>query len=147
MENKLKLVYDNRDEKMVEDDVMKRSIEIKKILDESRDLNKLSEELSILVLQQQPDIDTIEQLVENSTFYIKESAKEIKDAAIIKNKMKMFFGAGLFGTIGVGVGSLIGPIGMVTGGSLGALMGGKIGEDFSKLEIKRIKFEFNKIKS
>ena len=132
---------------MVEDDVMKRSIEIKKILDESRDLNKLSEELSILVLQQQPDIDTIEQLVENSTFYIKESAKEIKDAAIIKNKMKMFFGAGLFGTIGVGVGSLIGPIGMVTGGSLGALMGGKIGEDFSKLEIKRIKFEFNKIKS
>ena len=88
MENKLKLVYDNRDEKMVEDDVMKRSIEIKKILDESRDLNKLSEELSILVLQQQPDIDTIEQLVENSTFYIKESAKEIKDAANLVSEIK-----------------------------------------------------------
>ena len=88
MENKLKLVYNDKDEKMVENDVMKRSNKIKKILDESRDLNQLSEEISMLVLQQQPDIDTIETLVENSTFYIKESAKEIKDAAIIKNNFK-----------------------------------------------------------
>lgn len=147
MENKLKLVYYDKNEKMNEDDILKRSFEIKKILDECKDLNQLSQDLSLLVSQQQTNIDTIEKLAESNIIYINEGNKQLKEAAIIKNKMKIFFGIGLFGTLGVGIGSLIGPIGMITGGSLGALVGGKLGDNISKLEINRLKLEFNKIKS
>jgi outer membrane lipoprotein SlyB len=136
--------YKNIDE-IIYEDTITRSNKIEQILKDCKDLNDMSNEIALLTQSQQYNIDNIETLVECSSLNIKESSNNIKTAAKIKNKMNVFYGVGICSTIGVGIGSLLGPLGMIGGASIGAIIGGTVSNSISKKQITILDKEYNSI--
>mmetsp|Transcript_5000 Transcript_5000/g.12078 ORF Transcript_5000/g.12078 Transcript_5000/m.12078 type:complete len:233 (-) Transcript_5000:791-1489(-) len=101
-----------------------RAVELRKIHEDSQQLQGCIQEMGKLLAQQGDHITQVEDDIQEGTARVRSSSKQIASAGKARAGKRQVEGAVVSGVVGAAIGIVAGPVGVIAGGAAGAGLGG-----------------------